>query len=1384
MSGERPTFQELPEHPPIDEDMLRTIWGETVGPDVDLRDADTQASYAPTVRFESQALRAMHFRPTSQEAETSPDDPEKRGQELVDGAPGKATGLFGGLVEIGRGGMGVVYKAHQHSLDRDIALKQLRTERFPGQEATMRLHFLAEALANGRLDHPNIVPVYDLCVSPRGELSLAMKLVGGRSWRALLADPDSDLERNLEILLQVCNAVAFAHSRNIIHNDLKPANVLVGEYGEVLVSDWGLALDISEPRVSLRLRHKSDICSPLGTPGYISPELARGDGASIGTWTDVYLLGGLLYQLLAGRVPHQGSSLLATVRMAAFGNVPPIDADWPPELRALLERSLEPRISKRLADVRAFQAGLRAYVRHKESRQLCSAAEGQLAAVQERAARHEQLSAQQRATLYEDFTAAVAGFQQAYHLWQDNSEARTGERAARRAFAGTALARGDLGLAEAQAAKLGDAQAAGLRAEIKAARDRHLRERRARRRLRQGLVAAVTLVIVVLIGGLVLRELAAREIAARNSDLETSRDQIRLQLDQLAQQKRLVERERAFAEQRGEIALGTLDQLVGEVQETLSNELADRRAHQAAGKILRLAMAGYRDLRDANLESRRRSDLGMAYTRLRLGNLLLDVEGNTQAAADEYLASSEAFQQLSDEGLLEAASGYRVASSQVARIAAQTGDFGKARRIYEVLLGTFEEDIARRGDSPQLRLARSSLRLNLAEVLGQLGEPESALLHIEQALSLLLELETSAELDSTAVLREQCVALHTRGSLLLHMGRLAEARADFEEELVQSWKLVDLDPGNPHFLRILSIALRHLAEVAELQGKPLEALGLREEALAVDRRNDRLQPENAVLRRQLSLTLGEVADSLVELGRPDEALALYSEALSIRQALVAEDPVNAIKRSDLSDVLRSLGNLARARQQPDSALTYLRRKLAIDRGLAADTTQVENGRELSQSLVIYGGLLLERGELVLAEQHLAEALQLARRLLAQSPGTPSLLRQLTVAIEGVGQLHRKRRDFAAFLVLQNERIEILRQLRELDPSNARAQDDLAVALDRIGEAQFELAAVGQARRAWDEALELRRGLVALDAGGFETRLELAASLFQCSDATQVLVGPDSARLQVEEGLGLLADIDAGSSTDTAPRVILAGGLGRLGAILLAQGDPVEATRQLSASLELMAALSAADPGNLALQRRLLQTWLDLSQGLLFQRALDDAADCCRQALEIACRLVRDEGPLPQNLTDLATALFRLADVLHLAGASEQAQPHVEESLVIWRELLQQDAPVALELARAVDLLGLLHVAAGRPERGEACFAEAAGVYRVQAATSLRARRGLSQMLFNLAFIAEARGDLDEAIRLVEEVVANHTVLVEWAPQYAEERAYYEQVLGQLRQARD
>src|SRR5438477_4687506 len=240
------------------------------------------------------------------------------------------------LEEIGRGGMGVIYRARQRHSQRIVALKRVLTYHSDSHETLTRFRREAEAAAS--LDHPNILPIYEVSESEDGLPFFSMKFAPGGS----LVDAGPALRdeprRSVALMAKVARAVQYAHGQGILHRDLKPGNVMLDGRGEPLVSDFGLAkwLDTT-----------SDLTRTLtvfGTPGYIAPEQAHGPAANLKPTSDVYSLGAILFDLLAGRPPFLGEHAFSVIQQAKDKSAPKLRSFKPTldrDLETICSRCLE-----------------------------------------------------------------------------------------------------------------------------------------------------------------------------------------------------------------------------------------------------------------------------------------------------------------------------------------------------------------------------------------------------------------------------------------------------------------------------------------------------------------------------------------------------------------------------------------------------------------------------------------------------------------------------------------------------------------------------------------------------------------------------------------------------------------------------------------------------------------------------------------------------------------------------------------------------------------------------------------------------------------------------------------------------------------------------------
>jgi serine/threonine protein kinase len=436
---------------------------------------------------------------------------------------------------IGEGGQGQVWSAWQTSLGREVAVKKL-----VGNDAEA---FLREAHVSATLDHPNIVPVHDLgrvrddfgSVHP----ILAMKLARGVPWDRLIdADRertnfalDAFLARHLPILLDVCEAVRFAHSKGIVHRDLKPHQVIVGEFGETYLMDWGMAVSAwdEDPdadrrpggAASWRRHTPKTAANQCGTPAYMAPEQTLATAEKVGFHTDVYLLGAILFELISGEPPHAARDISEAYQKARQNALAPLPQEAPTELAAIALKALATNPAKRHRDAGEFHRELTDRLNGSgQRRESKTIVRDSMAALDEAAA------GRGVATLdHQRLIQMERDLERALRLWPGNRDAHEARERLLALHADLAADANDLGFAESLALQIAenDARRSIILGRVAAKRKRQRRDGSQRRVFLAVCVALLTLLAAASIWFLFEREVAGEKLLAEFDRAEAAR---------------------------------------------------------------------------------------------------------------------------------------------------------------------------------------------------------------------------------------------------------------------------------------------------------------------------------------------------------------------------------------------------------------------------------------------------------------------------------------------------------------------------------------------------------------------------------------------------------------------------------------------------------------------------------------------------------------------------------------------------------------------------------------------------------------------------------------------------------------------------------------------
>ena len=862
-----------------------------------------------------------------------------------------------------RGGLGAVFVALDAELNREVALKQILDQH--ADDPASRARFLLEAEITGGLEHPGIVPIYGLGAHADSRPFYVMRFIKGDSLKeaidrfhadeSLKSDPGGRslaLRKLLRRFIDVCNAIDYAHSRGVLHRDIKPGNIIVGRHGETLVVDWGLAKATgqSDPGAGERTLMPSSASgsaetlpgSALGTPSYMSPEQAAGELDRLGPRSDVYSLGATLYCLLTGKPPLEGEDIGGLLRRAQQGDFPrPRQRDpsidmaleavclkamaLRPEDRYGSPRLLAEEIERWMADepVTAWaepwtRTLLRWLTRHRVG--ITGVAAAGLAALvglvavalvqtQARAALAAKNSALAQAN--DRVTAANADLKAA-------NESVTAANDALAAANSKVEARYNLALDAIKTFHTGVSEDFLLKEEkFKALRDRLLESASDFYGKLSALLGKET-------------DVAARRALARsNFELaELTRKVGRLE-DGLAAHRAVLAARDALAREPGADAAVRIEQ--GRSLMAVAAVLSSTVRTEEALTTYRRAESVLASLASSDPDAR----AALANCRTAMARLLLLRGKNDEAFAECMMARAD--QQALAAVAADSRDNRRDRAATAHELSFILLLIRKLPEAEAEILDALEIQRKLVRENPtdaEFRASLASYQSQLAGVLEVAGKTAAA---EEESRGVLQILDRLAEENPavTTFRRRKALGHKDLGNLLLMTGRPAAAVAEIRLGLAIFQGLADENPAMTAFQDDLGLSHSILALALYQAGHPAEGVAEAREAVAIQQKQVDENPTDRVRRDVLAFHLETLGDAARSGGQTGEARSAYERAMALLERRVQEEPTNSRHRFALSDATWRRGLTLRDLGDTAGAVADIRRALRLCEGLTA-----------------------------------------------------------------------------------------------------------------------------------------------------------------------------------------------------------------------------------------------------------------------------------------------------------------------------------------------------------------------------------------------------------------------------------------------------------------
>ena len=903
--------------------------------------------------------------------------------------------------EIARGGMGKIVAAQDRRLGRPVALKVLLE---PAGDALGR--FEREALITARLQHPGIIPVYEAGRWPSGEPFFSMKHVAGRPLDRVIGELRT-LEDRLALLPRIAaaaDAIAYAHSQRIVHRDLKPGNVLIGEFGETVVIDWGLAKDLDAgedsvqrvperktvramealdpdaseptgeqvpsgrapnvtPKMSIDRSTLTVAGAVMGTPAYMAPEQARGE--PVDERADVFALGAMLYHLLAGVPPYNARTATEVIAAAALGKVVPLhdrEEGAPLDLVAIVERAMDPVPAKRYPTAKELAEELRRF----QTGQLVSA--------------HRYTTAQKLARWIKKHRAAVTigalsiviiGVAGTLAIRQivyerDSAEYERTLADTRRQAAETLIDKmlSDVKVRLAQIGRLD--LLANLGAQI-----------------REYYVTLATIPGGMPSGDVSRMAVAVELIGRAERDSGKTERALKTWTDVRAQVAALIDGDTGPDSLGARAMLARLDYQIGTILQGRGKLGAALDAYQTArsGFTKVLAEAPHLDpthLRQALLHAGENQD--------RLGDLSRN-DGKLDAAFDEYTQGKALRQRamvLAADNPSEEVLAVSTSHLKLGSIAQARGDTKTAFTEYQTALRLRETLLESQPDNVEIQERVIDVQNTVADLQRQTGDDQSAVKTYQLAMPI-LEGMLRRDPSNTAWKRMYGNMMADLGFTELDDGAFQAGLAELEAAISIQHELVERDPENASWQVDLSRSYTRAGDGYIYLGDLDRGIASYRTALELRNRLADATPKNVPYRRSLAWSHAKLGNAYTLKNELGKSTTAHDQALALRVALVNEAPKHTGFRNELASTEIALGKLT-ALKNPKAGAELVRSGVARARVLvAADPINHEWRETVTQGLLATAEVAKLSADPVARKAALTEALAIATQTAAAAP---------------------------------------------------------------------------------------------------------------------------------------------------------------------------------------------------------------------------------------------------------------------------------------------------------------------------------------------------------------------------------------------------------------